>query len=247
MPVNNIITSAILSVFPELVHGISTKAGGNKQPPFYNNMSFRVGDNEADVKANREEFFGSLDIDPNLLAIPQQVHSDKVKIIDKPGFYPECDGLITQAPDVYLIISTADCYSVSMYDKTNKVIGNIHSGWRGMQKKIVTKAVKIMINDFGSKIEDLLIFIGPGINKENFKVGEDVACLFEKRFTESKNGKYFIDLKAHIIDQLNVLGIKKPQIESYPNCTFEGEDYLHSYRRDGDKSGRMFSVIGLRG
>ena len=246
MPVNNIITSVILSTFPELVHGISTKLGGNKQPPFYNNMSYKVGDDEAAVRVNREIFFSSLGINQSRLAIPQQVHSYEIKIIDKPGFYSGCDGLITQATDVFLIISTADCYSVFIYDKHNRAVANIHSGWRGTQKKIVTKAVKIMINNFGSKVEDLLIFIGPGINKENFEVSESVACLFEKRFAERKNRKYFIDLKANIIDQINTLGIGSKQIESYPVCTFDGEDYLHSYRRDGDKSGRMFSVIGMK-
>ena len=246
MPVNNIITSAILSPFPELVHGISTKLGGNKQPPFYNNMSFKVGDEEADVRENREKFFGSLGIKPNLLAIPQQVHSDKVKIINKAGFYPECDGLITQARDVYLIISTADCYSVFMYDKTNKVIGNIHSGWRGTQKKIVSSSIKLMFKEFGTRTEDISVFIGPGICARNFEVGGDVAEMFAEKYAVKQNGKYFIDLKQHIVDQLNSLGIENKQIESYNACTFENEDYLHSYRRDGDKSGRMFSVIGMR-
>ncbi|MBK6536499.1 MAG: laccase domain-containing protein [Ignavibacteria bacterium] len=29
-------------------------------------------------------------------------------------------------------------------------------------------------------------------------------------------------------------------------CTFTEKDLLHSYRRDGVKSGRMFGVIGMR-
>ena len=146
---DDIIRSEILSAFPELAHGISTKLGGN--PPFYNNMSFKVGDEEQNIKNNRNKFFGSLGIDQSMLAIPQQIHSDKVLVIDKPGYYKDTDGLITVTPDIYLIISTADCYSVLIYNKVNRAIGNIHSGWRGTQKKIVTKAIELMINKLGSK------------------------------------------------------------------------------------------------
>jgi YfiH family protein len=239
-----IISSKILSSFSELSHGISTKQGGNS--PFYNNMSLKVGDEEQTVKNNRNKFFSSLRIDQNMLAIPQQIHSDKILVIDKPGYYKDTDGLITVTTDIYLIISTADCYSVLIYDKVNKAIGNIHSGWRGTQKKIVTKAVELMKKEFSSKTEKLSVYIGPGISRDNFEVGKEVAEMFEKKFTEIRNGKYFVDLKLHIIDQLNTLGINHHQIEAYPHCTFLMKDYLHSYRRDRDKSGRMFSVIGIR-
>jgi purine-nucleoside/S-methyl-5'-thioadenosine phosphorylase / adenosine deaminase len=242
-----IIVSKIFAAYPEISHGVSTKLGENVSPPFYNNMSFKVGDNEFNVKQNRDKFFGSLGIDQKSLAIPQQVHSENIQIIIKQGYYPDTDGLITQESGIFLIISTADCYSVLIYDSLKKVIANIHSGWRGTQKKIVTKAVEKMKSGFGCKIENLTVFIGPGISKNHFEVGEDVANMFDDMFINRKNGKYYVDLKADIISQLKKLGIKDSQMEIYPGCTFDEKDYLHSYRRDRDKSGRMFSVIGMRG
>jgi YfiH family protein len=244
---NYIITSSILSGIPELVHGISTKPGGSGNSFFCNNMSFKVGDDEANVIQSRGKFFGSLGIEEKMLAIPQQVHSDNVFLADKPGYYKDADGLITQTPDVYLIISTADCYSVLICDKLNNAIGNIHSGWRGTQKKIVTKAIETMKSKFNSRPENLAVFIGPGISRDNFEVGCEVAEMFEEKYSVKRNGKYYIDLKQHIFDQLIALGINNSQIEAYPNCTFNGKEYLHSYRRDREKSGRMFSVIGMRG
>jgi len=245
MPVKKIITSTILTGFPELVHGISTKLGGKTF--FYNNMSFKAGDDEANVKQNRERFFGSLGIDQNSLAIPEQIHSDNVILADKPGYYKNADGLITGTPNVFLIISTADCYSVLIYDTSNKAVGNIHSGWRGTQKKIVAKAIDLMGNEFGSKPENLAVYIGPGISRDNFETGYETAEMFEEKYSVKRNGKFFIDLKQNIIDRLNISGVKNSQIEVYPDCTFDKKDYLHSYRRDRDKSGRMFSVIGMRG
>ena len=242
---STIIYSEVLSKFPEITHGISTKLGGNPSPPYYNNMSFKVGDDEKNVKSNRDKFFGTLGIDQRLLAIPQQVHSDEIQVISKPGYYTGCDGLITAGKNVYLVISTADCYSVLMYDTANKVIANIHSGWRGTQKKIVSKAVSMMMKKFSSKIENLCAFVGPGISSEHFEVGEDVAKLFEEKYTKRKNGKYFVDLKANISDQLNAFGIMNSHLEMYPHCSYNMKDYLHSYRRDRGNSGRMYSVIGI--
>jgi YfiH family protein len=247
MPENNtIIRSEILSRFSEIAHGISTKLGGNPSPPYYNNMSFKVGDAEENVKGNRDKFFGSLGIDQKLLAIPQQVHSDEIKVIDRPGYYKDCDGLITATRGVYLIISTADCYSIMMYDSANKVIANIHSGWRGTQKKIVSKAISMMMKKFGSKIEDLCAFVGPGISSEHFEVGGDVAKLFEEKYILRKNSKYFVDLKLNIIDQLKSSGTAEINLEIYPHCSFIMKEYLHSYRRDRNNSGRMYGVIGLK-
>lgn len=242
----NIITSKILSAFPELVHGISTKPGGNNISPFYNNMSFKVGDDENNVKQNRGRFFGALGIEQSRLAIPQQIHSDNIFIADKPGYYKDADGLITRTPDVYLIISTADCYSVLIYDKINKAVGNIHSGWRGTQKKIVTKTVNMMNAEFGSLPENLSVFIGPGISSDNFEVGSEVAEMFHEKYIKQNNGKYFIDLNRHITDQLINKGVNESTIDVFGICTFESEERLHSYRRDREKSGRMFSVIGLK-
>jgi YfiH family protein len=243
---DTIIYSAILSKFSEITHGISTKLGGNQSPPFYNNMSFKVGDYEENVKRNRIKFFRELDISQRLLAIPQQIHSDEISIIDKPGYYSGYDGLITSSKNVYLIISTADCFSVMMYDTANKVTANIHSGWRGTQKKIVAKAVNMMKNEFGTKSEDLCVFVGPGISRENFEVGGEVAGLFEKKYVIYKDSKYFVDLKTDIADQLSSAEILNSHIDIYPNCSFDMKNYLHSYRRDREKSGRMYSIIGMK-
>jgi YfiH family protein len=241
-----IIRSEILSRFPEITHGTSTKLGGNPSPPYYNNMSYKVGDDKESVKNNRDKFFRALGIDQMMLAIPQQIHSDEIGIINKPGYYAGRDGLITSNKNVFPIISTADCYNVMMYDSANKVIANIHSGWRGTQKKIVTKAANLMKKEFGTEGKNLYVFVGPGISRENFEVGEEVSKLFEEKYVLRKDGKYFVDLKADISDQLSSAGILNSHLEIYPHCSFNMKDYLHSYRRDRKKSGRMYSVIGMK-
>lgn len=243
----NIIRSSIFSQFPVITHGISTKLGGYDKPPYFNNLSYVVGDVENNVKSNREKFFSSLEIDIKNLAIPKQIHSSNVQVIDKPGSYPETDALITNSKDLFLIISIADCYPVLIYDGKNHIVAVVHSGWRGTQKRILTLTINKMYSEFKSDPGDLFVFIGPGISKEHFEVGKEVANQFDEKFQERRHEKYFIDLRANLIDQLDNLKIPSHNIDIHPMCTFKEKDYLHSYRRDRDKSGRMFAVIGMRG
>ncbi len=243
---SQIIISKLLSGYPNLVHGMSTKIGAINEPPFYNNLSSRVGDNPEYVKANRAEFLGKLGIKESLLAVPHQIHATNIEIVDKPGFYSDRDGLITQTKNVFLVISTADCIPVLLYDKTKEIVAAIHSGWRGTQKNIAGDALKILFEKFGSSPKDIIAFVGPGISVKHFEVGGDVAAIFNAEFVEKRGEKYFVNILANVLKQLKDSGLKEKQIEFSTLCTFEEKGYLHSYRRDRDKSGRMFSVIGLK-
>ncbi len=240
-----IIQSALLQEFPSIIHGISTKLGGCEKPPFYNNLSYFVGDDENIVSSNREKFFSSLNVDTHSLAIPKQVHSANILIIDKPGLYPQTDALITNTKNVYLVVSVADCFPILIYDRSNHVVSAVHSGWRGTQKQILSLTINKMIAEFDSNVNDLHVFIGPGISREHFEVGDEIVNQFDEKYVVQRNGKYFIDLKSNLRDQISSFGIPESNIDIYPLCTFSEEDYLHSYRRDRDKSGRMMAVIGM--
>lgn len=258
-----IIKSEIFAKYPELIHGISTKAKG--EPPFFNNMSRFVGDEPELVLKNRAEFYTALGID-NLsienFAHANQIHSGDVTLVNKGGQnpYPKTDALITNKTGVYLVISVADCLPVMLFDPINKAIGNIHSGWRGTAKHIVTNTINKMKSEFGTDPQNLIAFIGPGIGCDNFEVGGEVAEQFDKKYVlrkeidntllQAKGGevmeKYLIDLKAVVKAELLKTGVKSNKIDLCNYCTYTEADMLHSYRRDKEKSGRMFSVLGLK-
>lgn len=237
---------SIYSKFRTLICASSTKQGGNPYPPFYNNLSFWVNDVKETVQQNRDIFFDNLGINQSLLAIPQQIHSDNVQIVNLPGYYKNTDGLITKTKNIFLIISTADCYPVMIYDRSKEVVGAIHSGWRGTQNGIVTKALNLFINEFSSEPEDLIIYVGAGICSEHFEVGKEVAEMFEPEYVINSSGKYYVNLQYKILHQIKSFEIPDTNIESSRDCTYHNNILLHSYRRDKEKSGRMFSVIGMK-
>lgn len=245
---NIMIKSKLLSQFPNLVYGMSTILGGNGGLPYFNNMSYSVGDKPENVKENRRIFFERLGFDESKLAIQQQVHGDNIEIVSAAGKNENTDGQVTNVKNVYLMVNTADCIPILIYDKTREVIAGVHSGWRGTQKKILLKAINLMQSDFNSDAKDLMVWMGPAICKDCFEVGKEVADLFDERFVSphKNEGKYCVDLVWVNLEILNHLGVPKENVEVSELCTFEEKGYLQSYRRDREKSGRMFAVIGLK-
>ncbi len=242
-----IIASKIFSSHNNIIHGISTKAGGKS--PYYNNLSKYVGDNIDDVMQNRSRFFGSLGIAESTLVHANQIHSDAITVVNAPGLYPKTDALITQQKGLHLVISVADCMPVMIYDHRKNVIANIHSGWRGTQKNIVRKTIDVMKIEFGCNAKDMLVFMGPAISKKNFEVDKDVADMFDKKYVELKpdsQEKYLVDTGKMVYDNLISSGILSENIERYSLCTYNESEMLHSYRRDRSLSGRMFAVIGMK-
>ena len=241
-----IITSKILSSYTELTHGISTRFAD--EPPFYNNLSKSINDNPEIISKNRARFFGSLGIAEASLVHANQVHSDGVSIVTKPGLYPYTDALITSQKGLNLVISVADCMPVMIYDRSNHVIANIHSGWRGTQKNIAGKTILIMKTDFNSKPAELIVFMGPAISKPNFEVDKDVAEMFPAEYVSPKpnsEGKFIVVTGRVCYQSLLSAALPSKNIEPCPGCTFD-TPHLHSYRRDKSGSGRMFAVLGMK-
>ena len=142
------------------------------------------------------------------LAVPEQIHSTKVKYIDTPGNYNDVDGLITDNPKIILTLKVADCVPIYLYDKKNECYGLIHSGWRGTKNKIITNALNIFFNDFKSLSENILIVIGPHIQKCCYEIDWNVAQHFSC-LTKNHKNKWLLDLSQEIKN--DILDFKIPK------------------------------------
>ena len=181
-----------------------------------------------------------------------QIHGDCVVVIEninqKVG---EVDGLLTNLKGVALEIRTADCQSIFLYDRKKKVIGNIHSGWKGTSKQIVVNAINKMVERYGCNIEDIEVYINPSILGCCFEVKDDVINLFKKICDVSKYSKkfdnhYMLDTVAINYDKLIELGIKKEHIFLSNICTGCNIKEYHSYRKENKTEGRNISLICLK-
>ncbi|MGA9364517.1 MAG: peptidoglycan editing factor PgeF [Bacteroidota bacterium] len=241
-----IIRSRKFSEYPSIAFGFSTRIGGVSPEPLGLNLSFNVGDDRDRVAENRRRFLAVFNIPPDRLAIPKQSHSKTVKRVNHPGEYADCDALVTGEKGVYLVVSVADCIPLFMYDPIRKLVAAVHVGWRGSASGIVRETMRILREEFATAPEDLGVYLGPSARACCYEVREDVASKFPPQFLQPKSpGKLLLDLTGATKAQLIQNGVREDRIEKNGSCTICTPELFHSYRRDGQRSGRMMGVIGL--
>ena len=197
------------------------------------------------LKYSREEIAHNLEINAKNLAVPEQVHSAVVEFARFSGMYPAADGLVTQDPEIILTLKVADCVPVFLHDPSKNIIGLVHSGWRGTVENIVLNAIQLMERN-GTEIGDIRCILGPAIGICCYEVDGEVAKKFDdKAKVKMEERKWRVGLHEQISLQLASVGVQKKNICSSDICTYESQGY-HSYRRDGENSGRMFAFLRLK-
>jgi YfiH family protein len=241
-----VIKPFIFNSYPEIIFGFSTKKDQNTSAPYYFNLSYSVGDDKNFVDNNRQKFFSEIGLNEKMVGYQKQVHGDEIKVIESYGNCGESDALITTQKNLGLAISSADCPAIFIYDPINKIIAAVHSGWRGTEKKILKKTIRKLEAEFASIPSDLVCYIGPSISQQNYEVGEEVASKFNDKFILKENKKFYLDLAGANFQMLIASGVKQNNIQVSHLCTYEYKDLLHSYRRDGLKSGRALGIIAMK-
>ena len=241
-----IIKPFIFNQFPEIIFGFSTRFGPNVKLPYYFNLSFSVGDEKGIVDSNRKLFFNELGLNEKMVSYQKQVHEDKINSVSSSGSCGESDALITTTKNLGLAISSADCPAIFIYDPIQKVIAAVHSGWKGTGKKILKKTIQKLKDDFKSDPANLICYIGPSISQKNYEVGDEVASKFENEFVSINENKFYLNLSGANYKMLVDEGVRKANIQVSGLCSYEYENLLHSYRREGVISGRALGVIALK-
>ncbi|MBM3738259.1 MAG: peptidoglycan editing factor PgeF [Acidobacteria bacterium] len=183
-------------------------------------------------------------LDGHPAATLKQIHSAAVVEVEGPGPAGEGDALITSARGVWLAVRTADCVPVILADLRTRAVAIVHSGWRGTAAEVTASAVEAMAARFGTEPEDLAVAIGPAIGRCCYEVSREVAGQFTRWLGEPGQGvKAHLDLEEAIVRQLAGLGVVSSRITRARACTHCDGVRFESYRRDGDRSGRMVSAV----
>lgn len=200
---------------------------------------------------DRNKIKALLNIEDNEVYSGFQTHSSNVVVIDEKtmNYLEGVDGFITKRDNVVIFTKYADCLPIYIYDKKNKAFGCVHSGWVGSFKKIGLKAIELMIENFDSKIEDIVVAFGIGISSENYEVSEDFYLKFKENFDdkileevfEKKENKYYFDNQQFNYNLMKEIGINEKNIVTNELCTYR--DDFHSYRREKENSGRNGAYI----
>lgn len=235
----------IFKAYPAVRAALTLRGRG--RVPYGLNMSLSVGDDPDRVLAARRVVAGRLGFDVDRLAVQQQVHGVVARIVDE-GYEPgESDALICAEPGRLLAVSVADCIPVLLYSPARQAIAGVHSGWRGTVANITGAVVERLATTFGVAADDLRAYVGASAGQCCYEVGAEVAEQFDKRHSRPLGaGKFLLDNKGAVLEQLLEAGLRPGHVELDPRCTICDETF-HSFRRDGAASGRMFAVIGMLG
>lgn len=177
----------------------------------------------------------------------KQIHSNLVYNYD--GELHQGDGIITNRRKIGIGVFTADCVPVLIYDNVNQVIAAVHSGWKGTLNEVSANALSKLRAEYGSKMKDINVIIGPHNRGCCYEIGEDVMELFSKKELYKdleiiKDSK--LSLEKCIIKQLEANGVDNKNIISTNICTYCNSNYnMYSYRKQKVDYGRMFSFIYL--
>jgi YfiH family protein len=153
----------------------------------------------------------------------------------------ECDSLATDRPDVALVIQTADCVPILL--SAPAAVGAAHAGWRGSAQNVAASAVAAL-RELGAAPRTLRAWLGPSIGPCCYEVGGEVAAKFAGDFVRAGCSKGFrLDLRAVNVAQLEAAGVPRTAISVHSACTKCGGERFASYRRDGERAGRMIALI----
>ena len=182
---------------------------------------------------------------------------------------PDADGVVSDAPDVGLVIRAADCVPLLMADKRSGAVAAVHAGWRGTAARIAIAAIETLGRAFGTRPADLVVAIGPAIGACCYEVGTDLVDAFASAGHErylidrwfrsppaprggfrpvpgAGDGKLRLDVPGANRDQLILAGVSEDNIHVAGLCTAMHLDVLTSYRAERERAGRIAGVIRAR-
>lgn len=245
-----------------LTHCFTTRLGGVSQGPFSSlNLSFNRNDVRENVCENYRRLADAIGVDYDKIVLSNQIHDNKIKIVSTAdagkGLTTESDivgfdGLSTNQPGIPLVTFYADCVPVLFLDPVKKAITAVHSGWKSTVKNISYEALVLMKNTYNSNYEDIIVAIGPSICMNCFEVGKEVYDSFKEKFhwcdkyTEYRNGKYYMDLQRIIKHVLLKTGVPEKNILISDVCTKCNTDLFFSYRGDKGRTGGLAAVMMLK-
>jgi YfiH family protein len=174
------------------------------------------------------------------LATLKQIHSTIcLPAAGRTGIIGEGDALLENTPGAVVAVKTADCIPILLIDEPHRAVAAVHAGWRGTAAGIVRRAIDAMRQRFGTEAADLHAAIGPGIGECCYQVGPEVAAQF------GRTGTVHLNLAEENRRQLQEAGVTPGRIYASNLCTQCLSDDFHSFRRDREASGRLFSFAGI--
>ncbi len=232
---------------PSCIRAYTTlRTNGVSLPPYASfNLGFNSGDNPQHVTANREILQTRLNL-PNEPIWLKQTHSTLAISAEADNRNKEADASFTHQSNQVCAILTADCLPILLCDRKRFAHCSDSCRLAGLAHGIIENTVKALALPGA----ELLAWLGPAIGPLAYEVGNEVRDQFitaDKAaadcFQAQNNGRWLADLYS--LAKLRLQKQKIIHIYGGNYCTFSDQERFFSYRREGEKTGRMASLIWI--
>ena len=230
--------------FPCVETLISHKSDGNVDPRFSPNFQ---------IHKHLEKIANKINSSLSDIVQMEQVHACRViKVSEKHKgkIVPHSDGLITNIPNLVLMLRVADCISVLLVDPINKAIGLVHSGWKGTIGKITLVALQKMMREYGTNPSRVHLYLGPSIQKCCYLTKDPLQAELPEwqKFIQKKGDQLAIDLPGFVKETALQAGVQRMNINSSHTCTVMDQNFFSFQRSlaNKEKEGRFAVMIKLR-
>lgn len=234
---------------PAPAYGVfTTRAGGCSGPPWQAlDLSLRVGDDPADVAANRALLAAATGLTPAALVFAEQVHGRGVAVVDGPSeaAHPGVDALVTATPGLGLVVLAADCLPVLLADPAAGVVAAAHAGRQGLAAGVLQATLAAMV-ELGATPAGTSAVLGPaacgGCYELPAALADEVGGQVPGSRATTRQGTASVDLTAGAAGVLAAAGVRT--VRRLGGCTLEQPGLFYSYRRDG-RTGRHAALVRL--
>lgn len=193
-----------------------------------------------------------------------QVHGKAVAVVREsagwPMPWPEADVLVSRDPATALAVRAADCVPLLIADPVTGSVSAVHAGWRGTAAGAAAAAVNALAREYGARMSDLIVAIGPCIGSCCYEVGTELVDAFAAAGHERylidrwflapapprgsrERPRLRLDLAGANRDQLVLAGVNEDRIHACGLCTAMHLDVLTSFRAEAANAGRLAGVI----
>ena len=233
---------------PSPAYGVfTTRAGGVSRMPFDTlDLAQHVGDDPADVVANRARLAVATGLSPDALVFAEQVHGRGVAVVDgpRPTATPGVDALVTATRGLALVVLAADCLPVLLVDPVAGVVAAAHAGRQGLAAGVLQATLAAMA-DLGASATRTTAVLGPavcGCYELPATLADEVGGQVPGSRSTTRAGTASVDVTAGAGALLRAAGVA--DVRTVGGCTAEQPHLFFSFRRDG-RTGRHAGLVRL--
>jgi len=169
------------------------------------------------------------------LCYMEQTHSAVVNRAERDGLFGG-DGLFTCLDDHLVVVRTADCMPIVFYSEEKNIAGVVHMGWK--------PAVGGILDNIGGDLSSFKVFVGVGLRKCCYEVGEEFLAYSRLNGFVTKNGgSCLFDPVDFIRTTLTSKGLLPDNFYDVNICSKCAVHKFPSYRRTGEKTRTLTFIV----